>query len=681
MAAFDLGQLPPVAAAVESLAAGLMQQPELMADGAGDARRGVQEYGLAAQTEAARFAAVDLHHAAGILAQRSPLESVEIAARAVTVAVETAVLAHDHGPGLPEGQGLTLYWPALAEFHNAAYSQATGLSNWETFINSYLNAPPGPLAPQINLVGRSSETASIQQPAYTIAEVTGRQIKDVALLVMQQSADGRQLLQHRQPLPPPITTIGDVTQLPVWEDGLHELTITWDTAGTFLQDGSGNGAYVIPWPVGPILREQASQIIAGQYRLAGQETLQNGNLVFTASSVNPGRLWGARPLTATPGNESSGAVAYAVAEIPLDSIDAFQPAAYVVEEDGRLGAGSGPLLALAPGQPLTREERPLPDGQYQSGLAVRSSGGAITAAWSPFAIANAGVVPGYTTFFDPAGGFHFLYPAEWKRPIYRESILSTSNLSETLTLQVRQFPQWPGDAATLQTEVLESFGEVSLLLEEELSVSSDAAIPARRVAYGYDHPQLGARTGVLTGFVYNGKGYVFDIDGPQASEAETLAVANLVADSWRFVGTDSIGRWTTLETDTFRVPQTVPFDHTLSNDWHRLSTGSQRFVAFRLQPASREPVDAVRALVQSAGQGVANFSAGDSYPFLLGGVIWQRADFSYLNSSDSDIYGLIMVRVENKQEIATWAEAPTAEFAGLAENVYLVSAAGFRQGK
>ncbi len=675
MSAVDLLQLPPLAEAVESLAAALLQQPEQTMDAAGDARRAAQRYGTAVPAHVEPLAAVDLRHAADILAQRSPLESVAVAARAVVLAADQAIIAHDHGNSLPYGRGLALYWPSSAAAHDPAYSQSTTLSNWENFLNAYLNIPPGTVVPKINLINAIAEPASIQQPAFTPAEISGRQISGLTFLATRTREDGSRLVQHYQPLPPPTTAYESGLTLPIWEDGLHELTLSWNTVGTFLQDATGNGTYTIAQTAAPFAPADAPQLIQGQYRLNWQESFQEGTLLFAANSPNPTQLWGARPLTAA----AEGATSYALAEIPLSSINAFQPSLYTLQADGQMTAEPGPLLLHTPDQPLTRQQRPLPDGAYQTGLTAVTSSGMATTTWQEATVANANAIPGYSAYFDQQGSFQFLSPTDWQQPGYENGILATSNISNTATLQVRQFSPWTADAVALQNEVLQSFGQVSLLVEEEVTIGGAAAIPARRVAYGYDHPQLGPRTGLFFAFVHNDSGYVLDVDGPQAAEAETVANADTAASSWRFATADLRGQWTRLDLGGFQVPQPLPFGYEVAGEWHRFSRDGQRFLALRPQAATRQAADAARALVQAAGEGTANFNAGEPYPFLLGGRVWQRADFAYRNGDGTDIIGLIMVRTAGDQEFAAWAEAPAAEFAELAEEVFLIAIAGVEE--
>lgn len=169
------------------------------------------------------------------------------------------------------------------------------------------------------------------------------------------------------------------------------------------------------------------------------------------------------------------------------------------------------------------------------------------------------------------------------------------------------------------------------------------------------------------------------MDGPQAAETETVAIADTAATSWRFATADLNGQWTRFDLGGFQVPQPVSMGYEVAGEWHRFSRDDQRFLALRPQPATRQEADTARALVQTSGEGVANFNAGEPYPFLLGGRVWQRADFAYRSSEGTDIIGLIMVRTIGEQEIAAWAEAPAADFGELAEEAFLIAIAGVEE--
>lgn len=79
----------------------------------------------------------------------------------------------------------------------------------------------------------------------------------------------------------------------------------------------------------------------------------------------------------------------------------------------------------------------------------------------------------------------------------------------------------------------------------------------------------------------------------------------------------------------------------------------------------------VNTLVQDAGAGVENFEVGEPYEFPLGGSVWLRVDFSYDDPEAGTIWGFLMARVEEGQDIVAWAEAPSDQYNQLEGTVFL----------
>lgn len=142
MSAVDLARIPTAAAAVESMALALGGEPALHGSIAAEARRGAQRYGAAAAPVAdEQPAAVDLLQAAAIIAEYAPPGELQNAAAAVSAAVAEAIVAYDHGQGVPTGRGLAIYWPASPEALNPAYPQVSRLPSWAAFLASFAPDP------------------------------------------------------------------------------------------------------------------------------------------------------------------------------------------------------------------------------------------------------------------------------------------------------------------------------------------------------------------------------------------------------------------------------------------------------------------------------------------------------------------------------------------------------------
>jgi hypothetical protein len=78
------------------------------------------------------------------------------------------------------------------------------------------------------------------------------------------------------------------------------------------------------------------------------------------------------------------------------------------------------------------------------------------------------------------------------------------------------------------------------------------------------------------------------------------------------------------------------------------------------------------ALVRDAGTGVLDFAAEPPFVMPLGGATWQRANFAYTNEDGLEIWGFIMVKVENGREVVAWAEAPATTYNQLESDVFLL---------
>jgi hypothetical protein len=79
----------------------------------------------------------------------------------------------------------------------------------------------------------------------------------------------------------------------------------------------------------------------------------------------------------------------------------------------------------------------------------------------------------------------------------------------------------------------------------------------------------------------------------------------------------------------------------------------------------------VTTLARDAGADVENFEVGEPYRFPLAGAVWLRVDFSYNDPEEGTIWGFLMARVEDSQDIVAWAEAPSDRYNQLETAVVL----------
>jgi hypothetical protein len=271
-------------------------------------------------------------------------------------------------------------------------------------------------------------------------------------------------------------------------------------------------------------------------------------------------------------------------------------------------------------------------------------------------------------------GFQFLYPETWFAPRYEDTLLYTANLSGTTFLQVTLYPNVDRsvNAEVLKEQALAQFGSVDILFEERINIG-----PANgyRTAYGYNKEDGTERTGIFLTFVQDGMGYVVDVDGPTADEAVTITAVQTMADSWQFAQTGfglQPGDWAKVDFEAYSVAQPADFAFQEFNGWQRFVANRDTFLALRTQPATLNRDQVLAALVRDAGSGVNDFASGTPFLLPLGGGTWQRADFSYTNGDGLEIWGFIMVKVENGWEVVAWAEAPSITYNQLESDVFLL---------
>jgi hypothetical protein len=648
MAAVDLANVPPLSASVESLALALGADPGLYGAITADARRGAQRYGAAAPGESESIAAVDLLHAASIIAESAPPGELQTAAAGVSSTVTNAIVAYDHGAGVPYGRGIAIYWPTSSTALDPAYAAISRLPSWAAYLAA---AAPSPVLPARVMVERGPrETINIANPALMRSEIAVHRLDEAALIATQETADGRQVLRQYQTIQPAAVTFPGGANAYLWEDGRHESLIVWDATAAYLADAAGSGDFV---PLRPVDQSPAGAQLAaaGQFRRASGDRNLDVTAIFSEGGAASRHLWAT--VVAADGTRLVG-------ELPPAAGDVFQPSTIFLNSAGNLSAEPGLALVFDDIPAIYRSTRPLSAGNYAVGLRLAALGASPVTTTQPLVVDPAGAPEGFRAYVDAARNVQFLYPAGWLPPATQDAITYTSNISNTAQMQVRYYPGWTGDLAALQNEVMGTFGQVSILLNEPAQVGADA-IAAVRTAYGYESAEKGARTGVFLTFLKDGVGYVVDMDAPRAEETATLAAIDTIAATWQFLperlgfGPES---WGILNVEAFRVAYPGAFAYQEFNNWHRFAADAQTFAAVRIQPGARTAAEAMAGLIQTAAEGVTGFTAGEPQRLFYGGRLWERNDFSYADANGAIVRGLLLSRQDGDVEIAFWAESP-----------------------
>ncbi|MCP5099346.1 MAG: hypothetical protein GY943_27650 [Chloroflexi bacterium] len=665
MSAIDLNQLPQLTNAVEQLAHRITAVPAEVASAVGDARSGAVSFARV-YAEYEQYAAIDLHHFAAILAQRSADELLVERAEGVKTAVSNAVITHQQASGIKNSNGIAIYFPRNGSFYNNSYANITAMPTWNAFLNSYhkvgLAAVP---APELRITNVLRQEISVQNPAYMDFEIVGRDIENVVLMGMQIEENGRLRLLEYDNLIPEATILSDGSQIKEWRDGVHEDFYVWNTTVTYLYDTAENGDFVVMWPTtynSPLFTVQ------GQYRRADTGDAIEANLVFNNSTGTLTRVWSFQA------SNSAG-----VAELMPQPGDLFQIYSFYLDRKGEIVRELGPELQFDDAGKVYFDRRPLPNGSYQFGFVAENVSGNTASDFIDLTINNTDLLAGVNAYLDPYLGFQFLYPNDWYTPNYDQTLLYTSQREGGTELQITIYPNLDTsvDMQALKAQTLAQFGPVTLLFEDDLLINEQ---PGLRTAYGYYDPDVGARTGVFFTFVQGNTGFVVDVDSTVENEAETITAVTQIAESWQFAPAGfglQPGQWATVDFDTFTVAQPTDFSYQEFNGWQRFGSGPYIFVALRTQPLLGNLSDTTSKLVADASAGVEGFVAERPFAFALGGHIWQRTNFSYRASNatedggDTEIWGYLMVRNESGQAIVAWVEAPANRYNQLETAVFL----------
>ncbi len=516
-----------------------------------------------------------------------------------------------------------------------------------------------PTLAKIEIVGASHEPVGIQMPAYLAAEISGRRLTQVVEIAGRYENDGRRRIVTYNHL----TADGDDPEHARWADGVHEVLKVWYAEGDYLSDGT-NGDFVVLWP-----SEVESEFLTvnGRHRPAGDAEYEAALLAInreTGQAQAVIRVSDGTVITTSPGDE-------------------FQITNLILVDDQSLAPEEGMALFMDKVTDLSVERQPLPGGAYYYGLKTENESGDIRMAMVDYTVGNEILLSGYRAYFDPTGGFQFLYPADWSRPSSIGGRLTSANISDTVRLTISTHPKLAQrPVEELKAEVLRSFGNVQVLYEDTVQIGSSGAL---WTAYGYDDPES-PRTGIFLTMIQDGQAYVIDVDGRMDEEATVLEVIGMLQKTWvsRLVSLgQQPGQWerVNLEGADIAVPTTYQYAE-LNNGWHRFDGGDGgTFLAFKLEPAAGGRIlDRIRHWLEVAGRDVTDFAFSEFYVLELGGRSWLRLDFSYQKDEGIDMKGSLMATRLDQELFFSWAEAPADQFEDLDQDTLLLSLADLRAG-
>ncbi len=668
MTAVDLRTLPRVNAAVEQLSQMIVQNAALSAGAIADARRLGQIATLDHDGNDDLFGAVDVGDFAAELAQYVALPELARRSEAVVDALTTAIVsrgrpAADAAPA-PETDGgvggVTLAFLPVEHLDDPAYD-AVAPPSWQQALHAFYDAsaqqfPP----PQGQVAVQGSGSAGAQQPVLLGLELRAANVDGAALIALRQESDGRQRLMYRDTLGPAASPNAAAD---AWPDGVNQREYIWDTTAHYIGDGA-NGDFAPLWPLqsNPRLFSVPALYLPAQEGAESREAA----LFFDAVSGQLQSVW------------QTGSNANAPLQVLPSAGDSFQLYSVYLTDENELAYEPGVTLVYSDGVQISFDRFPLPSGNYQIGLVAGAMGSSQLAAATDVTISNDDLTPGYQAYLNADYGFQFLYPQGWPEPVFDGRRMATAGSQRGPALAVSVYPEiGSATAAQLKSQTLESFGEIDVLHEEEVTVGGEAGL---LTAYGYNGDD-GPHTGIFVAFVNTARsvGYIFDVDGLALDEAMTIEIADHLVQSWRFPPVSS-GSWpdqwlpTSLGLLTITLPAAYGHE-TLDNDWELFKDGTN-FLAVRTDEITGEGRAAIAGhWAEVASRGVEAFVSAEPEPFALAGTIWSRVEFSY-EDEEGPVSGFILATIYGGEEVVAWAETPAEIFDQLVTEQYLVAVAG-----
>jgi hypothetical protein len=356
--------------------------------------------------------------------------------------------------------------------------------------------------------------------------------------------------------------------------------------------------------------------------------------------------------------------------------DSFQVTNYFISENQEILQEPGLKFQLNELNGLKFENRALSEGNYFLGFMAEASENSNAIVLDFFDVDSTSAVPGYRAHLDPTFGFQFLVPTDWKSTTVGEGKVSFRDSESDVDMTITELPMVPGRSASeLKARVLQTYGPVQLLFEDQVSLGGWAAL---RTAYGYESED-GPHTGIILIFTFDDKGYVLDVDGIMANESMVVELIQLLSDSWQYrtLSVDpSLAKWKQEIIDdlSVSVPKNLEYLE-LDNGWHRYTSDDQNlFIAIR-SDNTEEPDNNVDGWLEVAQKDLRDFSASESYSLELSDKKWIRRDIQYTNPKGEKVRGYIMNTISSGHSITFWVEAPADDFIDLEADVFLTVAA------
>ena len=523
---------------------------------------------------------------------------------------------------------------------------------WQRFLTTFYSLTlPAPTI-KIEEASAAGEVTHLANPAYLRYTISGRQLANITLYIEQNISDSTSQIVWRENTTPPLMRLPNGESWPVWEDGVHAGSVTWDTQATYLSD-SRDGMFVGAWPSddptlwgvrGALLSADLSPIAA---------TLWFNKITGELNHVTSAQ---GKIITPSAGNTW---------QLGQDEGESAEP------------RPNTPTLSL---EGLTLTLRPVPTGEYAFVITLENRLGQRWQERHSFKV-EARTESAERSYLDPHLGFYFNYPASWSPIRYGPDdtyLMTTGKEGEQWQLQLVPSITQTVSADSLQADLLSQWESITLLYQDATTIAEEFAL---RTFYGYQTEEGASRTGVLLTFRHGLLGYILDLDYPSEQETTLHEVAERLVTSWQFrpIGGQLPPSLASLTINAVGLPIPNGFiAEQLPSGWKRLRQENSEtiFVAFRTDPLSgQESAEVSQNWIDLAVKGLPDIQRSSAQGYALAGYAWTRYDFSYTRDGQP-IQGMLMSSVTDQERII-WAETTAEAWSTFEETVLALGSAEF----
>jgi hypothetical protein len=351
----------------------------------GNARNNVQIFGGSTPDETDPLSSVDLIHFMELLIMLSDNAEVNQVAQGVIDAVNDMVILSRANAGLPDANGLSIFFPKNARAYslgnnNQRYLNEIGyMADWQTFLDTFYDTAiteASPITVSILDVFTPTTVTNVLNPPSILFETNGTNITNIRFSAILQYSESVQFMVDQDTLESVVYT-EDGEAITQYDDGVSQSQFTWGVEMPVISDAQTS--------VDTLLLDNG---VEGQSAVSGLYGFQTGQtidayLTFDLETREVISVWGINP-------SENGGQPFEVTPTPGDE---FLPTWRYLDENGELQLTTANESLVFGAEPFTLSFVPAVSGTYDFVLIVEDMAGNIALDTATIAVDNEVLMP------------------------------------------------------------------------------------------------------------------------------------------------------------------------------------------------------------------------------------------------------------------------------------------------